>query len=164
RIIEVENAMKFTNDNHNQLDIFCNDMLYRQKGILTTSTDLKTQGSSATGAQNRFIKTASGAVKDYLDISGSTPNYYYVQSQVTAFTQPYISNIPVYMASADRTCLLVMPEDCRSTVGITEHPNKPNPQMLIFPNPNSGTFTINFSNLTRGIWTLNVYDMLGKLI
>lgn len=52
KIVDVETAMRFIDDGHNQLDILCNQMLYRQKGIYTTNTDLKVQGTATMGAEN----------------------------------------------------------------------------------------------------------------
>ncbi len=164
RIMDVETAMTFTNDMHNYLDIFCNEMFYTQKGIAASTTHLKDQGTLSISAQNRFTKTVPDINLNYLDISGSSPLYYYGPSETVPFSKPNISNITTHLAFADRTCYHTFMETCQTSAGITENLSSPYPEMLIYPNPTAGTFTIGFTNLTSCACTLTIYDRLGKQI
>ncbi len=165
RMIELETAIKFAGgDQHNMLDVFCNDLLYRQKGIESISTDLKIQGSTSMSAGNRFIKITPGAPLDYINHSGTATSYYFGPSETAQFSLPMISNIPVIMAAADRTCKQPFLSVCAPwTIGIEENV-KTTPTFLIYPNPSTGAFTINFSKLEKGNWNLTVYDVMGRLI
>jgi hypothetical protein len=166
RMIDVETALKFVNDGHNMLENTCNLMLYKSRGIETLNTDLAEMGSPAMSSGNTFLKMTPGVPLDYINHNGSPTKLYYGASQIVQFSLPLIANIPILQASADRVCLTAAPSVVCSgwTVGITEHNETINPNILIYPNPSTGAFTINYSNLPKGNWTLNIFDVLGKLI
>lgn len=162
---DLETAMKFADDAHNKLDIVCNQIKYRQEGIKSVNTDLKEQGTLALSAGNDFIKTTSVLPSDYVDHTGTATKYYYGPLQTAEFSFPSIMNIPIIQATADRVCPVVYALSCPPwIVGVEEQVNDTKPQMLVYPNPSQGDFIINFSNLPKGNWTLNVHDVMGRLI
>ncbi len=163
---DLETAMKFLDDEHNKLDIICNQVMYKQEGIKSVGTDLKEQGTATLSAGNEFIKTTSFIPTDYLDHTGTATKYYYGPAQTAAFSFPLVMNVPIIMAAADRVCpILFAPLACPPwIVGIEEQAEETKPNLLVYPNPSQGEFTVSLSNLPKGNWSLTVYDVLGKLI
>ncbi len=167
QFIGMETAMQFVKDEHNMLDVFCNEIRYKQEGIKSTATNLKDQGTTAVSASNVFIKTTSGVPVDYIDHSGSATKYYYGPSDVPAFSFPNISNIPIIQAGADRVCKQTFTVACPSwinPVGIKENINVPSAGFLVYPNPSSGAFSIKLGEEVQGNYVLNIHDVLGRLI
>lgn len=166
QFLELDKGLDFTDDGHNALSILCNDIKYRQDGIISRNTDLMVQGTSSLSAGNNFVKTTSMIPNDYLDHTGTATQYFYGPSQTTAFSFPGVMNIPIVMAAADRVCPILSATNCPLwTIGIEENTTKPlTPNMLVYPNPSQGAFTVSFSNLPKGNWTLSVYDVLGRVI
>ncbi len=165
QFIELDKGLDFTDDGHNALSIICNNIKYRQDGIVSRNTDLMVQGTTSLSAGNNFVKTTSMIPSDYLDHTGTATQYFYGPSETTAFSFPGVMNIPIVMAAADRVCPIVFANNCPAwTIGINEQINEIKPQMLIYPNPSQGAFTVNFANLPKGNWTLSVYDVMGRVI
>lgn len=167
QFIGMETAMRFVKDEHNMLDVFCNEIRYKQEGIKTTATNIKNFGDATTSAGNIFIKTTSGVPIDYIAHSGSATKYYYGPSDVPAFSFPNISNIPIIQAGADRVCKQTFTVACPSwinPVGIKENTNVPSAGFLVYPNPSSGAFSIRLGEEIQGNYVLNIHDVLGRLI
>lgn len=169
QFFELETAIKLVDGGQDQLSILCNNMKYRQEAITSIKTDLAVQGSASLSAGNSFVKTTSILPSGYLNHSGTATQYYYGTSpmQTMAFSFPGVMNVPIVMAAADRVCATAFDTICPpwSMVGIHEQINNDvKPQMLVYPNPSQGQFTVNFSNLPKGNWTLSVFDVMGRVI
>jgi len=162
RIIAVDKGLDFNGDSHNLLTIACNYIGYYSKGIYSRNTTLAMQGDANTGAGNTFARIGAGLPSDYIDHTGNSTSYYYGPAQAGAYLFPNVMNIPKIQAVADRLCQQQM-APCKLPVGIKEN-IKSNEQFLIYPNPSAGTFTIKYSDLPKGNWTLNVHDVLGRMI
>jgi len=164
RIILNDRGLDFNGDIHNLLTIACNIIGYSSKGIYSRNTTLAAQGDPNTSAGNTFIKTGAGVPTDYIDHVGNSTSYYYGPIESSAYLFPNVMNIPKIQAVADKACAMPFASFvCKSLVGIKES-SKENSSFLIYPNPSSGLFTIKYSDLPKGKWTLNVHDVLGRLI
>lgn len=164
RFIDMKTALAFVDDNHNKLDVFCNAFLYRQEGIKSQNTDLKEFGTASVGAGNMFFKLSAGTPVDFLDHSGISTKYFYDPSKIVEFSSPSVMNIPTVMAATDRVCKQAFATNCTSwTIGIKEQTNMAHDGLQIYPNPSSGMFNLIASNL-HGEYTLNIHDVLGRLI
>jgi hypothetical protein len=158
---EINTDMSFKDDSHDQLEISCNEFHYRDESISSIDTDLKDQGDSLVSAGNKFIQEEFGQPVNYLVHAGNLPTYYYGPLQSSDFSYPNIMNVPVVMAASDKVCKTVSPTSCLP-IGIEETSNATS-QLLIYPNPNNGTFTIELPSSSSPS-TISVCDMLGKEI
>jgi hypothetical protein len=166
QFIQMQTGLDFNNDGHNLLEIGCNSFYgFTNKAILSRLTTLNQIGDVNTASGNTFYKSAAGTPTDYIDHTGSPSKYYYSPAEAGIYANPNIMNIPKVQAMGDRVCTVSkITSTCNQiTVGIKDN-IKSNPQFLIYPNPSTGTFTINYSNLPKGNWTLNIFDVLGKLV
>lgn len=164
QFIQMRDGLDFDSDGHNMLDIACNQIAFSGKGILSRNTDLKEQGDASQSAGNTFIKMGPGLPTDYIDHTGTPTKYYFGPAEAAAYLAPYVMNIPKVQALSDKFCTTKVATNCSPFVGIPELGNNIDPQILIYPNPSAGEFTINLSSLSKGKWTLTVYDVMGREI
>jgi hypothetical protein len=160
--LEINTDISSSKDAHDSLEISCNEFHYRDYAILSDSTQLGQQGSALQSAGNLFIQEKFGQPENYLDHIGNLPTYYYGPSQATAFSYSNVMNVPIVMAASDKVCKTVKPVTCPLWIGISEQTN-PVSQMLIYPNPNNGTFTVELPENSQET-TIVIFDMLGKEI
>jgi len=163
KFIEIITDVHFDNDLHNALEITCNEFRYKDRSIRSVNTDLKVQGTATLSAGNNFISDAAGTPVNYIDHTGTATQYYFGPAEANKFVYPNVMNIPKIQAVSDKVCLQQMSAPCGALIGIEEN-NKPNAGFSIYPNPSTGAFTINFSNLPTGNWVINVTDVLGRMI
>lgn len=165
QFLGMDKVLQMVNDNHTSLEITCNLFKGFNRGLDATGTTLNDQGSATLSAGNVFLQ--SGAQQDYVLVSGSSPKYYFGPSQSTQFSLPNIVNIPIVQSTADRVCAQLFSSNCPGTIsypiGIKENAIDKN-GFVVYPNPSSGAFTVKWSDLPKGNWTLNVHDVLGRII
>jgi hypothetical protein len=166
RLYDMNEAVSFTSDNHNQLDINCNEFWFRDAGIKLEITTLKNQGSTGVSAGNNFINTMQAEPTDYIKNTGTGFTYYYGASEAAEFAYPTAVSGPVTIAQAasDPLCVYGFYTDCPdwTFVGVSENGIERR-QMLIYPNPSTGDFTLRHSE-ANGDYTLNIYDVTGRVI
>jgi hypothetical protein len=163
QFLDVKRIWNLVNDNFTNAEFACNLMKGFTDGVISKSSSLNDQGSATLSAGNVFSQ--SGVQQDYLKLSSANTKYYFGPSQSAQFSISNISNIPLIQAGLDRMCAQTFASDCQpllNPVGIKEN-SFTNSQILIYPNPSSGTFNLSTANLS-GNYVLNIQDVLGRLI
>ncbi|MBA3664320.1 MAG: T9SS type A sorting domain-containing protein [Bacteroidetes bacterium] len=163
QFVSVKQVLEMKNDMHTNLEITCNLFRGFDKGLVAQATTLNSIGSPIVSAGNVFYK--QGIQQDYLTLTGSSPTYYFGMTDAPQFALPGISNIPIVQASADRVCFQLFSSNCQpliNPIGIKEN-SEENSSLVIYPNPSGGVFNMAGTNL-KGNYTLNIHDVLGRLI
>lgn len=163
QFVDVKRIWNMVNDNFTNAEFTCNRMKGFTDGIVSKNSSVNDFGSSTMSAGNVFVQ--SGVQQDYLKLSSANTKYYFGPSQNSQFISPNISNIPLIQSSLDRMCSQIA-TDCQPLqfplVGIKEN-SVTMAEVLIYPNPSSGIFNLSAANLS-GNYTLNIHDVLGRLI
>ncbi|MBI2722858.1 MAG: T9SS type A sorting domain-containing protein [Bacteroidetes bacterium] len=160
---EVRTNVTFSNDMHNALSITCNTFRYSDRAIKSVATDLAEQGTASLSSGNTFLRAVSGTPINYIDHSGSATKYYFGPAQANLFSYPNVMNIPKIQSVSDRVCKQPFTSACAPFVLVKENSNPIN-QLSIYPNPNTGAFTVNFGSLPKGNWSIVIHDVIGRLI
>lgn len=166
KIIISDYSLKFDADNHNDLDITCNKLEFRQIGIKSDNTILKNQGTAGIGTGNTFRKTLWPDPTDYLiQTGGNNPTYYYGPGEASMFPYTSVMNITNTQAGGNNDCSVITETvGCKNwPVGIKEEKDLNKNLMKVYPNPSTGAFTIELET-PRGVYQLAVYDMMGRLV
>lgn len=162
--LDVKEIWSMVDDKFTNLEYTCNIMKGFQKGLVSDpATSVNDIGSSTLSAGNIFLQT--GVQQDYIKLASPTTNYFYEGSRIAQFSIPGITSIPIIQAGTERVCAQKFVSDCLplfNPIGVEEN-GYTNHEISIYPNPSSGMFNIQASGL-KGIYTLNIHDVLGKLI
>jgi hypothetical protein len=162
--MECDTSLKFVSSSHDSLYVTCNRFEFKTYGIFASSTTLKDFGTSSVGAGNRFIKTTSLTQSDFIELSGSTPIYYYDPKYSTEWSNP-VTNLSQVQATNDRNCPSILTETCGvwPEVGVQEIPRSIATDMNIYPNPSKGTFNLACKD-AKGMCNLTAFDATGRMI
>lgn len=167
RMFDMENTMSFNSDNHNGLDISCNELWFRHRGIKASNSTIQNQGTSAMSAGNAFINNLAANPEGYIESSGGPGFVYnYGASQAAQFTYPdvIIGNATPNQASQEPLCVYGFTHDCPAWIptGIEDH-GTPEASIIVYPNPSTGAFTLNYPE-GKGEYQLTIYDLMGRMI
>jgi hypothetical protein len=168
QIIHSDRAMIFDGDDHSTLDLSCNTMGFFSEGIRSNCT-LNDIGNSSVSGGNVFFKLGSYGLppSDWINHSGGSPTYYAGPLETTLIGASTPINISMGSATVDGTCAISVLANwtCKNltAIGIKEQEKDKTDLITVFPNPSSGTFNLT-SKDSKGIYTLTVFDAIGRMI
>ncbi|MBA3900981.1 MAG: T9SS type A sorting domain-containing protein, partial [Bacteroidetes bacterium] len=168
RFMETHTGLRFENDNHNNLEIQCNEFRYKRDAIRSFDTNLKDLGNSTLSSGNIFKMEGTDSPRNCLVHSGSPLTYYFGSLEAQIFVNPDATNVSLANAEEDKECLLVSRDNCPEwdifLPVAEEADNNVLTTVTIFPNPNSGSFNLKFEKAVNEETTIHIRDFMGRIV
>lgn len=165
----IKTGVSFDGDDHSKLILACNSFeVYKDYAVDSKNTILQDQGSTTTGAGNKFA--GSNTATDMIRHTGNAMNYYYDPSSPVIATP----NVNAQPALYDGSCAIVTARTINNSLAITTESASPNNETVItkeiefkaFPNPFTNDLTVTYSLPAKcKSGELKIYDAAaGKLV